>query len=59
MEERRLNVILAKAGGNSGKGSLNAKISLPKKWVDEMGITLEDKKVIVSFDGKEIVIKKG
>ena len=53
------NVIIAKAGGTAGKNSVNYKISLPAEMVKEMGITQEDRAVIVSFiDGKIIIEKK-
>lgn len=59
MENRSGRIIFAKAGGNASKNSYNCKVSLPKKWVDAMGITNDDRDVILQFDGKKIVIKKG
>ena len=34
------------------------KISIPKVWIDEMGINLDEREVEVTFYGKEIRIKK-
>ena len=47
-----------KSGGTASKGSYSPKISLPKSWVDEMGITLEEREVNVTFEDKTITIKK-
>ena len=58
MEQRILKVMFNKAGGNSGKNSINTRISLPKAWVDEMGITQGDREVHVSFQGGKIIIEK-
>ena len=58
MEERKLNAIVAKAGGNAGKGSYNYKMTIPSAWAKEMGIRKEDKELSVTFDGEKIIIKK-
>ncbi len=52
------NIIIARAGGTAGKKSVNYKISLPAEMVREMGITPEDKSVLVHFDGERIIIEK-
>lgn len=58
MEIRRTNIIINNAGGNSGGNSLNYKISLPSKWMNELGITKENTHVEISFDGERIVIEQ-
>lgn len=52
------NIIIAKAGGTAGKNSVNYKISLPAEMVKDLGITPEDKSVIVSFEDGKIIIEK-
>lgn len=52
------NIIIGKAGGNSGKNSVNYKISLPAEMVKELGVTSKDKGVLVSFENGKIVIEK-
>lgn len=59
MEKRNGRIIFTKAGGNAGKGSYNCKVSLPKKWIDTMGITVDDRDVTLQFDGEKIALKKG
>lgn len=59
MEKRNGRIIFAKAGGNASKNSFNCKVSLPKKWIDAMGISNDDRDVVLEFNGKKIVIEKG
>lgn len=55
---RQLKVMFNKSGGNAGKGAYSPKISLPKVWLDEMGVTLDDREVKVTFEDKKIIIEK-
>ena len=53
------NIIIGKAGGTAGKNSVNYKISLPADMVKEIGVTQEDRGVVVFLsDGKIIIEKK-
>ena len=56
MEKRDLNISFYKAG-NQG---ISTRMTLPKKWVQNLGVTPEDRAVEVSFDEKTkaIIIKK-
>ncbi len=54
MEERKLKVSL----GKSGNGYTNPKIGLPKKWIDDMGITQENRDVVVTYKDGKITIEK-
>ncbi|WP_443864302.1 AbrB/MazE/SpoVT family DNA-binding domain-containing protein [Fusobacterium ulcerans] len=56
MEKRDLNISFSK----SGAGNLTPRISLPKKWIDKMGLSQEERAVEVFFDEStnEIIIKK-
>ena len=49
MEKRIAKLIVGKAGGTAGKDSKTYKVSLPSKWVAELGLT--DSKMEISFDG--------
>lgn len=59
-EEYMLNVSLRSAGGNASKGALRGSINLPKEILNDIGITKEDKEVVLTYDTetKEIKIKK-
>ncbi len=52
------NIIMGKAGGTAGKNSVNYKISLPADMVKEIGITQDDKSVLVSLENGKIIIEK-
>jgi hypothetical protein len=54
MEERELKVIFGKAGS----GSTTTRLTLPKKWINAMNITEDEREVLVEFDGEKIIIKK-
>lgn len=58
MEQRNGNMIISKAGGNASKNAYNCKVSIPKKWADEMGIDMQNRGVVLAFDGQQITIKK-
>ena len=54
MERRMAKLIVGKAGGTAGKDSKTYKVSLPSKWVAELGLT--DSKMEMVFDGERIII---
>lgn len=43
MELAERNIIIAKAGGTAGSGSVNYKISLPAEMVKALGVTPDDR----------------
>ena len=58
MEIRNAKVIVSAAGGTAGKTSKTYKLSLPSSWLAEMGISADEKNVLLSFDGTQITIQK-
>jgi len=56
IEERTLKILFNKSGGSST--GTTTRLTLPKKWVDAMGLSIDNRNVIVSFDGEKILIKK-
>lgn len=58
METRKANIIVGNAGGNTGKSSNNYKISIPNQWINELGVSKDNREVNISFDGEKIVISK-
>ena len=56
MEKRDLKISFNK----NGTGSFTPKISLPKKWIDKMNITPDERQVEVEFveETGEIIIRK-
>ena len=57
MQAKR-NVMIAKAGGTAGKNSKLYRLSLPAGMVKELGVTEEDRAVILSCEDGKIVIEK-
>lgn len=41
-----------------GSGSFTPRMSVPKKWADEMGITRENPNIVATFEGDRIIIEK-
>lgn len=58
MQEKIAKVIFNKSGGTAGSGGVTNRITIPTTWVREMGITDEDREVILKFDGETIIIRK-
>ncbi len=58
MESRTGNLIVGTPGGTAGKNSNSYKVSLPSAWIKEMGLSKEEHKIVLSFDGTSIVISK-
>ncbi|MBR6551994.1 MAG: hypothetical protein IKT89_04045, partial [Clostridia bacterium] len=58
MKKRSVNIIVGNAGGNAGETSKNYKVSIPTQWVNAMGLSVENRKIEISFDGERIIIEK-
>lgn len=58
MEQRELKVIFNKSGGTAGKNSTTARVTIPNRWVKEMGLSPENREVLVEFENKKITIQK-
>ncbi len=54
MERRIAKLIVGKAGGTASEDSKTYKVSVPSKWVAELG--LADSKMEMTFDGERIII---
>ena len=53
-DKRNLNMIFSK----NGSGRVSGKINISKLWMDEMGVTEEDKEVIALFKNDRIIIRR-
>ena len=51
MENRIGNIIIQSPGGTAAKSSSTYKLSIPTNWVRELGITPENRQVVLSFTG--------
>ena len=52
IETRELNLIANKGGS----GSVGFKLSVPKPWAAALGVDLNNRSVVASFDGDKIII---
>ena len=58
VETRRYKLLQRKPGGTAGKSSIAYALHLPTKWLRKMGVTTEEREVMLSFNGTEISIKR-
>ena len=54
----RRNIMINKAGGNAGSTAKNYRISIPVDMIRELGITEEDRGVLLTCESGVIAIKK-
>lgn len=52
------NVMINKAGGNAGKESVNYRVSIPADFIRGLGVTADDKTVVLKFIDNKIIITK-
>lgn len=52
------NVIFNKAGGNASKNAMTYKISIPADMIRELGVTEDDRSVILDCENGILTIKK-
>ena len=57
MQAKR-NIMFVKAGGTAGKNSKNYKISIPADMIRDLGVTEDDRSVILSCENGILTIKK-
>lgn len=57
-EARNVKLYVRNPGGNAGSAAKQYRVSLPTKWVKEMGITPEKRDITLAFDGSQISIRK-
>lgn len=58
MEHRTAKVNISAAGGTAAKNSRTCKITLPTTWLEEMGITEDQRELELSFDGAMITLSR-
>lgn len=58
MEQFKRNVIMNKAGGASGKNTYSYKLSIPARVIKELGVTPEDKGLILTLEDGKLIIEK-
>jgi len=51
-------MLFNKPGGTASKNAMMARLTLPPEFVSALGITQEDKEVLISLENDKIIIKK-
>ena len=55
---RTAKITFNKSGGNASKNSYTNRLTIPTSWIKAMGITKDDRNVILSFENVVITVKK-
>ena len=50
-------IAYSKGKGNSSQNSYSTSLYIPINWLNELGISKESNKVVMEFNGKEIIIR--
>lgn len=58
MRELERNVIFCKAGGNAGRNSYSYKISLPADAIEALGVTPDNRSVLMRIQDGKVVLEK-
>lgn len=58
MKEIERNVMFAKAGGNASKNAYTCRISLPMDAIKALGVTPDDRSVMLTIKENKVVIEK-
>mgnify|MGYP000564544604 CR=1 FL=1 len=52
------NIMINKAGGNSGANTKNYRVSIPADMIRELGVTEDNRSVTLTFQDGKIIIEK-
>lgn len=52
------NIMINKAGGNSGANTKNYRVSIPADMIRELGVTEDNRSVTLTFQDRKIIIEK-
>lgn len=59
VDVRQAKMIITSPGGNASMGAIGFKVTIPTLWGKDMGITHEDRTVLLSYtDDKKIIIER-
>lgn len=58
MEERKAKILINRTGGNAGAHSKGYRVALPSAWMKSLGITENDREVLLQFDGECITLRR-
>ena len=56
METRTARLSVGHSGGTAGAGSYNYKVALPTKWIERLGLGVNNREMELALDGDRIII---
>lgn len=56
METRTARLSVGHSGGTAGAGSHNYKVTLPTKWIERLGLGVNNREMELALDGDRIII---
>ena len=56
METRIARLSVGHSGGTAGAGSYNYKVALPTKWIERLGLGVNNREMELALDGDRIII---
>lgn len=57
-EIRKARMLMGNPGGNAGKGASYYRVGIPPVWAQMMGVSSEDRDLLLTFDGQRVIIEK-
>lgn len=57
-ESKDANVVIYQSGGNASANARTSRVTIPGRWLKEIGVTAEEKGIHMEFDGTKITIEK-
>ena len=57
-EVRKARMLMGSPGGNAGKGASYYRVGIPPIWAQMMGVSSDDRDLLLTFDGKRVIIEK-
>ena len=58
MENRISKVNISRAGGTASQGAKTCKVTIPNVWLEQLGVTSDEREVVLSFDGETVTLRK-
>lgn len=58
IETRKAKASMGSPGGNASKASSYYRVNIPPLWAKQIGITAEDRDILLRFNGEKILIEK-
>ena len=55
---RKAKILFSKSGGTASKNAITNRVTIPTTWVREMGITKDDRDVVLKVENGIITIEK-